>query len=466
MVTAAAIYARISSDPTGEQLGVKRQVDDCRAFASQRGWPVAEVYIDDDRSAYSGKPRPEYRRMLADLEAGTIDAMIVWRLDRLHRQPRELEEFLDLCDRMRVTDLATVTGNVDLSTDTGRLHARIMGAVSRAESDAKSARLKRKHLELAANGSWKGGGSRPFGYMPDRVSVNEAEAESVKEAAKRILAGDSLRAVAIDFTDRGVRTVGGNAWAISSLRRLLLSARIAGLREHHGRVVGPAIWPAIITPDESARLRTLLTDPARRMNRSPRRYLLSGLLRCGLCGARMVARPRENGDPRYACVRDPRTHGCGRIAVAAPPIERLIEEAVLYRLDTPTLARAVRRAAEEGGGSPDAADGIEADRQQLEELATAYGNRLVTFAEYLAARKPIEARIEAARRAIARTTRAAAIADYVDDPAGLRERWPHLPLSRQRAIVAALLDRALVMPVKVMGRNVFDPDRVEPVWRV
>ncbi|HEY5434491.1 MAG TPA: recombinase family protein, partial [Candidatus Limnocylindrales bacterium] len=120
MPNAAAIYARISSDPTGDQLGVHRQVEDCRAYADRRGWAVRDLYVDDDRSAYSGKARPEYRRMLADIAAGAVDGVVVWHLDRLHRQPRELEAFLDTCDKARLTALACVTGEVNLGTDDGR----------------------------------------------------------------------------------------------------------------------------------------------------------------------------------------------------------------------------------------------------------------------------------------------------------------------------------------------------------
>ncbi len=58
-----AIYARISQDRTGEELGVKRQLADCRTEAERRGWTVADEYVDDDISAYSGKQRPEYERM-------------------------------------------------------------------------------------------------------------------------------------------------------------------------------------------------------------------------------------------------------------------------------------------------------------------------------------------------------------------------------------------------------------------
>jgi site-specific DNA recombinase len=116
MPTAAAIYARISSDPEGDMLGVTRQVDDCRALAERRGWHVVDSYVDDDVSAYKGKPRPQYRRMLDDMRAGVVDAVLVWHLDRLHRHPKELEEFFEVCDAAGISALASVTGDTDLST--------------------------------------------------------------------------------------------------------------------------------------------------------------------------------------------------------------------------------------------------------------------------------------------------------------------------------------------------------------
>lgn len=121
----------------GTHAGVHRREADCRELAHRRGWPVADVYVDDDISAYSGRARHEYRRMLDDITEGRIDAVIVWHLDRLHRHPGELEEFLEVCDRARLTALATVTGDVDLATHDGQLMARIMGAVAR-QSDDKS----------------------------------------------------------------------------------------------------------------------------------------------------------------------------------------------------------------------------------------------------------------------------------------------------------------------------------------
>ena len=91
--------------------------EDCLPWRRQLGWPVAEVYVDNDVSAYSGKPRPAYRRMLRDIKDGTRDALVVYDLDRLVRQPRELEEFFDICDAAGLTSFASVTGDLDLAND-------------------------------------------------------------------------------------------------------------------------------------------------------------------------------------------------------------------------------------------------------------------------------------------------------------------------------------------------------------
>jgi site-specific DNA recombinase len=465
MPRAAAIYARISSDPNGDSLGVRRQIEDCQREADRRGWAVVDTYVDDDRSAWSGKARPEYQRLCQDIAARRVDAVVVWHLDRLTRSPRELEDFVDLCDRPPVTQIAWVSGDFDISTGDGRFMARILAAMARKESDDKSRRIKRKHLELAESGEWAGGGSRPFGYLADRRSLDPDEAAAVREAVARVLAGDSLRSVAADFNERGIHTSKGNEWTIQSLRRMLVSARISGQREHLGRIVGPGRWQAIITPDQGAQLRAKLNGPERQVHRAARRYLLTGLLRCSLCGATLVARPRADGTRRYVCANGPGFAGCGRTVVMAEPVEELVAAGVLHRLDGPGLAAALRAEAEGDEAASSVVSGLEADEAQLTEIAGAYGRREVTFSEYLAARKPIEARIEAAKRHLSRTSRSAALADYVGDSAALRERWSGLDLSRQRAIVEAVLDRATVLPA-VRGRNRFDPDRVDPLWRV
>jgi site-specific DNA recombinase len=102
LVPRVGAYARISSDREGDGLGVERQLEDCERLADRRGWEIVERFVDDDVSAWSGKHRPEYERCLAALRSGELDGLLVYDLDRLHRQPRELEEFIDLCQQAKV----------------------------------------------------------------------------------------------------------------------------------------------------------------------------------------------------------------------------------------------------------------------------------------------------------------------------------------------------------------------------
>lgn len=461
----AGIYARISSDREGEGLAVARQLEDCTARAAENGWRVADRYVDADISAYSGKTRPEYRRMLADIRAGLIDGVVVYHLDRLHRQPRELEEFTEVCKQAGIEkNLASCQGRIDLGTDDGLFLARILGAVAAKESDDKGRRIRRKHEEIAQAGRPSGGGSRAYGFEPDGLTVRESEAVVIRECARRALAGESLRSITASLNERQIPAAKGGSWAPQALRRVLLSGRIGGMREHKKEIAAEAAWPAIIDASESAQLRALLTDESRRTNRSARRYLLTRLLRCGRCGQTLVSRPTADGTRCYVCAKGPGFGGCGGLSVRAEPLEQLLVDSVLYRLDSPEMASVLN-------GAPDDADAarirfeLEEAQAQLAELAEDWGERAITRQEWLAARRPIEERLQLAQKRLAALTRSSAISDYIGNAAELRERWADLPLSAQHAIVAAVVDHVIVRPGR-RGYNRFDPSRFESVWRV
>ena len=305
------MYARISSDREGDNLAVSRQLADCEQLAGRRGWTMVERYVDSDISAYSGKRRPNYLRMLEDIEAGAVEAVVVYHADRLHRHPRELEDFIELCQRTE-TKLATVSGDVDLSSHEGQLMARIQGAVARKESDDKSRRIRRKHEELATAGKVSGGGSRPYGYEADKRTVRPAEAETIRECVRRTLAGDSLRSICVDLNERAVTSPAGKRWTTQTLRRMLMSARISGQREHRGEIVAKAEWPAIITPGE--------TQQAAREARRSRPAHQPGIASLPADAPpalralrrRLVARPRDDGTRRYVCASGPGFGGCGK----------------------------------------------------------------------------------------------------------------------------------------------------------
>ena len=441
---------------------MRRQIADCERLAELRGWAVVQQYVDDDLSAYSGTQRPGYERLCAAIEAGSIDAVLVYDSDRLQRQPRELEAFIDLCQAARLSNVVTVSGDLDLTTHDGQLMARVKGAFAKKESDDKSRRVTRKHDELAESGKWSGGGSRPFGYEPGGQELRHSEAVVVRECAKRFLAGEPIRSICNDLNARDVPAAGGGKWTPQSLRRMLASGRIAGLREHHGEIVASAEWPAIITPAQSETIRAILADPARRKNRSARRYLLAGLVRCGLCGSAMVARPKAGGQRRYACVKD--NGGCGRITVNAEPLEQLLTEACLYRLDSPELAAALNGQTSEAPDAPRFRSEVEQAQAQLAELGEAYANKQIGMPELIAARKLIEARLDTARKQLAKLTRTNALTEHVGQADSLRQRWESLDLSRQHAIIEAILDRVTIAPARP-GYNRFDENRATPTWR-
>lgn len=452
-----AIYCRISEDREGAALGVERQREDCQTMAERRGWHVAGVYADNDISAYSGKLRPQYRQLLQDIEAGAIKAVVVWHLDRLHRQPRELETFIDLVERHGVA-LASVAGEHDLGSPEGRLHARILGAVARMESEHKSRRIRRKKLELARAGKPLGGGYRPFGYEKDGITINVDEAAVLREATTRLLHGDSLRSIVLDLNSRSLFTSTGHTWIARSLKRVLLNPRNAGIVEHReaGRI--KAVWEPIISEDDQARLQALFNDPKHQLRPGrPRKYLLSGLLRCGACGSRLVSVNARNSRGRaYGCPPPP--SGCNHVVIVAGWLEEHVTTVILGALRRRRLHEGERPA-----GDDDAdLDAVNADRAQLNELAAAYAARKITMSEWAIARELIEERISEATERIAARTSRTALQRILADGAGLAEQWELMPVERQRSIVAAMIDQVVVSR-SGKGRYA-DPSRLQVLW--
>jgi DNA invertase Pin-like site-specific DNA recombinase len=471
------LYCRISDDREGAGLGVARQEADCRERAAQLGWTVAGLYVDNDLSAFSGKSRPEYRRLLADLGSGVIDAVIAWHTDRLHRSPRELEEFIGICEGAGVAVETVKAGPVDLSTPAGRAVARTLGAWARYESEHKAERIRRKALEVAQAGKVWGGSPRPFGFERDRVTVRESEAEVIRECVKRALAGEGIRTLARDLNRRGICTSTGGQWSAQTLKRMLASGRISGQRDHQpharnetkrrlvGEIVADAVWPAIISKEDTARLRALLMDPGRKLTpATPRRCLLTGILRCARCGAAMCGRPRETGQMRYVCNKMPGNNHCGKTYVLTASADEHVTRMVKVALDSSEFVKAVQ-AREQDDGDDAALQQMTADQRKLEELAEDYATDVITRKEWLRAREVLEGRLEAARKRLSTTSRTAALEGLCGDSVAFGEIWEGLSLPRRRAVISALLERIIVHPA-VQGRNRFDPQRLEPVWRV
>ncbi|WP_435199493.1 recombinase family protein [Janibacter sp. GS2] len=454
MTRTAGIYVRISSDPTGRRLGVTRQQQACREAADAKGWPVHRVYEDNDLSAYSGKPRPEYQAMLDDLAAGVIDAVVVWDLDRLTRRPIEIEHFIELADRHGIA-LASVGGDADLSTDNGRLFARIKGAVARAEVERKSERQRAAGEQRRAAGLMHVG-RRPFGFTTDGMAHNEVEAAWVRKATAALLAGASLSSIARELTGAGVVTTAGNRWHPTELRRMLASPRNAGLLVHHGAVIGEGAWPPMISVDDHRALAALLADPARQPGRPKQSSpLLVGVATCGICAEPTRVYSTRSGDR-------PRLYYCStkrHLSRAAAPIEEYVSDVLLERLArTPTtdLLDPV---------SPEHAAALRAEettlRARLDGVADAYAAGDVDELQLRRISTKLRARLDDLTAELASLSRRPAVAALLEHD-DLAVGWRSTPTEMQRQILASLATIRLHSPGR--GARWFNPATVEISW--
>lgn len=478
----AAVYCRISDDRVGAGLGVARQLEDCERLAAERSWSVVGVYEDNDISAYGGRRRPGYEGLLEAVRLGAVDVVVAWHTDRLHRSPLELEEWIGVCDPRGVGVVTARAGDLDLSTASGRMTARIVGAVARHESEQKAERIARKHRELALAGK-PSGRMRAFGHNADG-SVNELEAPLICEMVRRVLAGESLRSITRWLIENEVPTVNGGSWRTGTVRQMLTAARLSGQREWTprtpprgspadtprrgygmGEIVADAVWPAVISKADTARLRALLGDPIRRT--SPRgrpvRYLMSGgILRCGRCGGSMNSRSDPKSGRRYACIKQPGTTKCGSMSVVAEPVDRLVTAMLLDALLGVDLTR---KTSSNGGVADEVQAQIDVAQERLTSLAQDYGVGLITRAEYLAARQGTEGVLREAQGKQAGSARRAVLDDVPSDPDSLSVAWETWSLERRRAVLTAVIDRVVMAPSAHRGRPTFDPDRVSVTWR-
>ena len=284
----------------------------------------------------------------------------------------------------------------------------------------------------------------------------------IRKGAARLIAGESLRSVTAWLTETEVPTVNGAPWRTQTVRLTLTNPRLIGQRTHRGQVVAQAVWEPILT--ETAQQQVIARLEQRRVSgrRAPRRYALSGLLRCGKCGHKLYSSPR--GDRRrYVCLSGPDHEGCGRLTVVAQPLEEAVAELVLFRLDTPELAAGLAH----GDDSPQAEElraQLDADRALLEELSAMFAHREISAREWKLARDPIAGRINLANSQLAALANAHSLADLVGTGSDLRARWSTLNLDRQAAILRAVLDHVVIGP-GVNGARTLDPDRITPVWQ-
>lgn len=457
----AVIYGRQSRTPTGSE-SLDLQLDACRETAARHGLTIVDEILEPpSTSAFKdrGRQRPRFPELLDLVANGDAEVVIAYKTDRLSRGGGPgWAPLIDAAERAGLdVDHLVLTPSGWLS----EFELGVRATMDREESKKTSERLRDMKARHVDDGRPNGGGARAFGYERDGMTIVPHEAAMLHDAARRLRAGESQASICRGWNEAGMLTGTGAQWRVGTLRNMLLTARIAGLRAHQGDVVGDAAWPAIVERATWEQVRAMLTDPARTPVRGGRASLLNGLARCGRCGAKLVV-ATVNGRPSYRCQKGPGKPGCGGIGIVADPLEQLIVEAVLQRLDSPEFQEALLAAAGQDPAPDPAVTDLEAAEAKSKELAAIWAAGEITKAEWMAARRPVEAAIESARKRLSKR-RSTAVLDGVTSIGDLRSAWPDLPPERRRAVLAEIVDQVVIGPAR-RGLNRFDDERVDVIW--
>ena len=336
------------------------------------------------------------------------------------------------------------------------MNAHIVGSVAEYESEHKSERIRRK-LEANAADGLHHGGSRPYGWLDDRQTLDPTEAAAVIEATDRVLAGESVKGIARELNAAGYRTSTGRPWRDVTVREMLLRPRNAGLRLHHGEVVGHGQWTPILPADRFHQVEAILNNPARRTHpgKDGRVHLLSVLARCGVCDGPIVvakSKPYKGiSKPVYRC-------RSAHVIRDQAAVDDLVTRVIIGHLGLPDAAALLVE--------PDRADEAAAAKGHVQELqdrlndaAQAYAAGTVTLAQLTT----INAAVRRTSTRLRSPPRLPAGPGYRrprrDRPGGgVEQMTPH----RRRAVVDLLVE-VRIMPTGKGPR--FAPESVRIDWK-
>lgn len=373
-----AIYVRLTKHHEDEGSLVTQERD-CRKYADERDWNDIVVYRENGVSAGRGGDdrRREFKRLRVDIAAGRVDRVLFWKSDRCYRMAHKQLEFVNECREREVT-VAFVTQGWDTATKgTRNLMMTVLAAIAEEESEIRRDRQVAHRERMAATGRKRSGGFRRYGYEPDNVTLRPAEVALIRDSAARIVAGDSLRSVAMHWASEGVKNARGDSPHPQSIRRALLNTDLVDAETHE-------------------KVKAILEDPARRTSGFNRRtYLLSGgLVHCGLCGERMTAHP-SGKTRRYVCrvsVND-RTNGCGMTKIEAELLEEAVVALVRTGFAQGTFAEQFRNI-----GRPVDFEAIAGERAALEvklgEIADAFADGTLTKDQARRAKERVQGKLE------------------------------------------------------------------------
>jgi site-specific DNA recombinase len=439
---------------------------------------IVAVYSDIASAHNESARRPDFENALADIRAGRIDGIIVWKVDRLTRrrsQARKLLTILEECGGR----LATVVEGIDTADPSKREITEIALAIyagsAESESEAIGERVSLMHLDRARKGLVQPSSVRPYGHTEDWSALVPPEVKILHEAAERLFAGEASFSIAADFTAREIPKPSGKAnWNSYRLRGMLTSPRMVGKREYGGTLYVLERVPPIFDEETWEKLCVVLAKRGARSG-PVETHLLSSIALCGVCKRTMASSTSGRKSVKtYVC--RPQFEGdqaCRKISVSAPHAEARVAALVVeFLADKERVRKLLLHQAD-----PELVAKIQAREAELTESIHALGQALNPPPGV--PRMPLEtyyeqaAIIEAERQELHRrlvVTREAAILNEVLQFEDAAKEWEARSLHWRRTILK-LVTRSIVIeprgkllakddPNYRPGFNAFDPERV------
>jgi DNA invertase Pin-like site-specific DNA recombinase len=463
----AVIYVRESLDRYGDERAVERFEEQCRQLVQARGLRlVADPVRDNDVRASNGNKGDGFAEVMRMIRARETDYVVIPVVDRFFRSLRDLEDVIDVCLETGVA-LVAASGEIDLSHDQGRLVARLLTSVAKAETERKGARQRAATEQAARAGKRPASAHRPFGYQDGGCQLDLAEADAVRWAADCLLGGGTVSAVMREWERRGLVTAQtGRPFTRQSITTILRNPRIAGLAtlprgdgDRFGEIVGRGQWEAILPEQTWRAVEALLDDPGRKPPKGVR-TLLGGLARCQ-CGNPVTAMPNHRGYRVYRCTPATRNGRPGpHVSVRVAEVDAEVEARIVAWLSQPGLAEVVTPAPH----TDTAALRTEAAsiRANLDEMAADRALGLVTRSQMIAATERGNARLDQIGAALAEAANAGALAPFLSAGHRAATVWDGLDRSRKRAVLGAATAGITLHPAG-RGARTLDLDRIVAV---
>lgn len=280
-------YVRVSTENQLENYSIDEQTSRMKAYCSAMNFNLIKIYTD---GGYSGgnTDRPALKQMLYDLRSSQIDAVLVYKLDRLSRSQKDTLTLIEDCFLANGIDFISINENFDTSTPFGRAMIGILSVFAQLEKDQITERFTMGRIGRCKAGYFHGGGNPPYGYsyVNGSLLINYDEAENVKKIYSLFLSGKSINSIYKIMCENG----GGN-WTPTKIRNILTNSvysgkvKFSGLQYdgNHQPIITPCVFEAASNLFSSKKRENLKTSSQKTPFRAG--YTLSGLLRCSSCGA-------------------------------------------------------------------------------------------------------------------------------------------------------------------------------------